>query len=179
MRGIEATLLEGERAVVRCHALLMREAEVPVPPRQQPPAPLCSAAAAEPWTFPFFTAEVGYHRSMELRRAAGSFGSGRMAVWFRLTCAVVEGEAPTPFQRLLAAADSGNGVSVALDLRHFTFVNPDLTVALLRRPRGEWFALDARTLAAGEGMGVAEARLWDEAGVVGRSVQTLLVEPRG
>jgi hypothetical protein len=99
-------------------------------------------------------------------------------VWFRLTCDIVEGRSPTPLQRLVAAADSGNGVSVALDLRHYTFVNPDLTVTLLRRPAGEWFALEASTLPSNEGLGIADTRYWDERGVLGRGVQTLLVEPR-
>jgi acyl-CoA thioesterase len=57
-------------------------------------------------------------------------------------------------------------------------VNADLTVTLLRRPAGEWFALDARTLAAGEGAGLADTRYWDERGVLGRGVQALVVEPR-
>jgi hypothetical protein len=115
---------------------------------------------------------------MELRRAAGTFGRGHMAVWFRLRCAVVEGEEPTALQRLAAAADSGNGVSVALDLRRYTFVNADLTIALLRRPVGEWFGLDARTVASGEGLALADTQYWDERGVLGRGVQSLLVEPR-
>ena len=119
----------------------------------------------------------GLPRSMEARRAAGDFGSGAMTVWFRMTRTVVAGEEPTPLQRLAAAADSGNGISVALDLRRYTFVNPDLTITLLRRPVGEWFALEARTLVASEGLGLADTRYWDERGVLGRGVQTLLVEP--
>ena len=162
---------------MRATALLIRHAEVPVA-GIAPPSPIRAVADAEPWQFPFFTDPVGYHTSMEGRRAAGEFGSGRMAVWFRMKCAVVAGEDPTPLQRLAAAADSGNGISVALDLKRYTFVNPDLTIALLRRPVGEWFALDARTLAGDEGLGLADTRYWDERGVLGRGVQTLLVEPR-
>lgn len=177
VRGLEATLSEGGRPAVRATALLMRQAAVPVGDVAAP-APIAGVAQAEPWQFPFFNDPVGYHTSMEGRRASGTFGSGRMAVWFRLKCAVVEGEEPSPLQRLAAAADSGNGISVALDLRRYTFVNPDLTIALLRRPVGEWFALDARTLAADEGLGLADTRYWDEGGVLGRGVQTLLVEPR-
>jgi hypothetical protein len=177
VRGLEATLLEEDRPAVRAAALLVRRAEVPVGPLAAP-APIPPLAEAEPWLFPFFNDAVGYHTSMEGRLAAGEFGSGRMAVWFRMSCAVVEGEEPSALQRLAAAADSGNGISVALDLRRYTFVNPDLTIALLRQPVGEWFALDARTLAAGEGLGLADTRYWDERGVLGRGVQTLLVEPR-
>jgi hypothetical protein len=177
VRGLEATLTEDGRPVVRATALLVRTADVAVG-AVAGPRPIPSAAEAEPWQFPFFSTPVGYHTSMEGRRAAGEFGRGHMAVWFRMTCAVVEGEEPTPLQRLAAAADSGNGISVALDLRRYTFVNPDLTITLLRRPAGEWFALDAHTFAAGEGLGLADTRYWDERGHLGRGVQTLLVEPR-
>ena len=177
VRGLEATLAGEGRPAVRATALLMRRAHVPVG-EIATPVLVPGAADAEPWQFPFFDRPLGYHTSMELRRAAGEFGSGHMAVWFRMKCSLVEGEEPTPLQRLAAAADSGNGISVALDLRRYTFVNPDLTIALLRRPVGEWFALDARTLAADEGLGLADTRYWDQRGVLGRGVQTLLVEPR-
>lgn len=177
VRGLEATLLNESRPAVRATALLMRRADVPVGEIALP-VPIPAVADAEPWQFPFFSDPVGYHTSMEGRRAAGEFGSGHMAVWFRMKCSVVAGEESTPLQRLAAAADSGNGISVALDLRRYTFVNPDLTIALLRQPVGEWFALDARTLAADEGVGLADTRYWDERGVLGRGVQTLLVEPR-
>ena len=177
VRGLEAALAEDGRPCVRATAVLVRGAEVAVGEIGAPPA-IRARADSEPWEFPFFEEPVGYHSSMELRRAAGEFGSGHMAVWFRLKCAVVEGEPPTPLQRLAAAADSGNGISVALDLRRYTFVNADLTITLLRRPVGEWFALDARMLAAGEGLGLADTRYWDERGVLGRGVQVLVVEPR-
>ena len=177
VRGLEATLAEAGRPCVRATALLVRGADVPVGDIAAPRA-IRPMADSEPWEFPFFEEPVGYHSSMELRRAAGEFGGGQMAVWFRLKCAVVEGEPPTSLQRLAAAADSGNGISVALDLRRYTFVNADLTITLLRRPVGEWFALEARTLAAGEGLGLSDTRYWDERGVLGRGVQALLVEPR-
>lgn len=177
VRGLEATLHDETRPCLRATALLVRHAEVPVEKLVQPPA-ITPAADAEPFQFPFFTEPVGYHTSMEGRRAAGTFGRGHMAVWFRLKCAVVDGEEPTPLQRLAAAADSGNGVSVALDLRRYTFVNADLTISLLRRPAGEWFALDARTIASDEGLALADTRYWDELGVLGRGAQSLLIEPR-
>jgi len=40
---------------------------------------------------------------------------------------LLPGEAPSPLVRVLAAADSGNGVSAALDYRRWLFVNADLT----------------------------------------------------
>jgi len=38
--------------------------------------------------------------------------------------------------------------------------------------------LDAATTGEAHGIGLARARLWDTTGLVGRSLQTLLLEPR-
>jgi hypothetical protein len=38
---------------------------------------------------------------------------------------LVPDEAPSPLGRVLVAADSGNGVSAALDYQRWRFVNPD------------------------------------------------------
>jgi len=51
-------------------------------------------------------------------------------------------------------------------------------VALEREPEGEWVCLDATTRTREEGIGLTEALLWDTRGVIGRGLQTLLVEPR-
>jgi len=64
-------------------------------------------------------------------------------------------------------------LAVAVDPARATFVNADLTIALHRLPVGEWTCLDAATT-----VGLTRARLWDTTGLVGRSLQTLLLEPR-
>jgi len=79
--------------------------------------------------------------------------------------------------RALVAADSGNGVSASLDYQQWRFINPDLTVYLLRYPAGEWVALEAATTAAA-GIGLADAALHDEQGPIGRSAQALFVDRR-
>jgi hypothetical protein len=91
---------------------------------------------------------------------------------------LIPGEQPSPLQRVLAAADSGNGVSAALDWRRFLFINVDLTVHLHRAPEGEWVCLEAVTLPESNGIGMADTRLHDERGPIGRAVQTLLVAER-
>ena len=91
---------------------------------------------------------------------------------------LIPGEQPSPLQRVLAAADSGNGVSAALDWRRFLFINVDLTVHLHRAPEGEWVCLEAVTLPESDGIGMADTRLHDERGPIGRAVQTLLVAER-
>jgi hypothetical protein len=66
-----------------------------------------------------------------------------------------------------------------VDATRATFVNGDLTIALHRPPIGEWTCLDAAATGERHGIGLARARLWDTTGLVGRSLQTLLIEPRG
>jgi hypothetical protein len=91
---------------------------------------------------------------------------------------VLAGEEPTGLQRVLAVADSGNGVSAVLPLDSWLFINPELTVHVLRRPEGEWICLDAATAIAPGGAGVARSTLSDESGPVAHGAQSLLVARR-
>ena len=59
---------------------------------------------------------------------------------------LVAGEEPSPLQRVLVAADSGNGVSATLDWDRYLFINVDLTVHLHRPLDGEWVCLDSITV---------------------------------
>jgi len=63
--------------------------------------------------------------------------------------------------------------------RRWTYVNPDLTVYFARRPKAGWLGLDIRSFAGDLGGGLSEARLRDETGVFGRSIQSLVVQERG
>jgi hypothetical protein len=121
--------------------------------------------------------EVGYHTAMEYSFIEGGFlEPGPATVWMRMQQPLVEGEEPTPLQRLLVVADVGNGVSAVLDWREYLFINTELTVHVLRPPEGEWIGVDAVTRV--DGVGLAETVLYDERGRVGRGAQTLLVRQR-
>jgi len=122
---------------------------------------------------------VGYHTAMEYRFVSGAFlEPGPATAWMRMHHPLVAGEEPSPLQRVLAAADSGNGVSTTLDWSRFLFINVDLTVHLHRPPAGEWVCLDAITIPERSGLGIADTALYDEAGPIGRAAQTLLVRER-
>lgn len=128
--------------------------------------------------FPFFEPQDNYAAAMELRFTRGRFGDGDVMAWLRMQVALLEGQAPSPVERVMVAADSGNGVSQRLSVREFTFVNPDLTVTLHRHPKGEWIGLGARTDLDQRGVGVADTRLYDVERPIGRGVQTLVVRRR-
>jgi Acyl-CoA thioesterase C-terminal domain/Acyl-CoA thioesterase N-terminal domain len=177
---VESALTDLEGAeLIRARGWRVRADELDFePPRgfpEPPPGPEQGEAK------PFFDTgqDVGYHTSMEYRFAQGSFAEpGPATCWLKLGVDLVDGEKPTPLQRLLAAADTGNGISAALDYRKFVFINVDLTVHIHRLPEGEWICLDALTLPEPTGIGIADTRLFDERGAIGRAVQTLLVAPR-
>ena len=134
--------------------------------------------ASEPRPFPFFPPGDSYARAMDVRFGRGDFGDGDVMAWLRMRVALVEGRETTALERVLVAADSGSGVSQRLSLDEYTFVNADLTVALHRPLVGEWVGLAARTELDGRGVGLADTRIHDVRGPVGRGLQSLVVRAR-
>jgi hypothetical protein len=171
-----ASLLAGDQEVARAQLLSMRRLDIGE--GAEPAIALPAPDACAPYAFTFFSSARGYHTAMELRSIRGTFGQGAFAAWFRMRIPLVAGETPSPLQRVLCAADSGNGISIALDVARFSVLNPDLTVALHRLPAGEWIAVDAITRISIEGVGTADSMLADACGPIGRGVQSLIVEPR-
>lgn len=165
------------KELARFTALLQREFDQPLPLAAAPQAPRTPAASA-PVAMPFASAQTSYADLVENRIAEGRIFDGACSAWFRLRHPLVAGETPSAYQRVAVAADSGNGVSAALDYRRYSFVNCDLTINLLRRPQGEWICLQARSTLACNGCGLAESALYDEAGLIGRATQSLAVRSR-
>jgi len=177
-----ARLIAEEKEVARFTALAQRENEVHVPeglPGHPLPVEAVGPQASPPAIFPFAGTHVGYSDFVEVRVARGEFFKGPCAVWFRLQHPLVAGEAPSAYQRVAVAADSGNGISAILDFRHHSFVNSDLTINLLRRPLGEWICLDAATHIGPDGCALAESRLFDEQGLIGRATQSVMIRKTG
>lgn len=171
----------GERKVIaRATLLRLRTADVAVPaglPEVVPPPPSSGTAGDPGWSD---DETVAFHNAgVEHAFVLGHFRRlGPATDWIRLKVPVVPDEAPSPFQRVVAAADFGNGVSSLMDPSRMSFVNPDLTVYVHRLPEGEWVCLEATTLAGGHGLGFAESALYDERGRIGRAVQSLLIDVR-
>jgi hypothetical protein len=177
---VSATLSdEGGEPLVRAQAWRLRAEVVDFEAPAGFPSPPPGPEQAEPGAFPDIGYDVGYHSAMEYRFVKGGFTElGPATVWMRMGLPLLPDERPTPLQRVLIAADSGNGVSVTLDWDRYLFINVDLSVHLHRMPAGEWVCLDAVTLPEPNGIGMADTRLFDERGAIGRGVQTLLVADR-
>jgi hypothetical protein len=121
----------------------------------------------------------GYLDAMQWRGIKGSFGEpGPATIWARQSVDLVEGEPPTPLQRICAVADSGNGASSLLPPTEWWFINTELTIHFQREPEGEWICLDAATTIGTDGIGTARSTLHDRTGQVAFGAQALMIRPR-
>ena len=173
---VEAVLSASGRDVARAQAwrvLRTSARSLDAKLEQPPPLPDESAELAQgEWV-------DGYLSAVEWRFARGQFTQGGpAAAWTRLRHSIVPDEPPSGLQRVLAVADSGNGISSELNLTKWHFINPELTVHLHREAVGEWICLDAKTDISTGGVGLATSVLADLDGPVGVGAQTLLVARR-
>jgi hypothetical protein len=170
-----AVVTAGDTEVAWARALRVRRSDLQVESDAAPPPPGPEGLA--PWSSGGFGTGYGM-QGVELRVAGGAIDEpGPATVWVRLKLPVLPGEAPTPFHRAAAAADFGNGFSWVLDWSSHVFVNPDLTINLVREPEGDWVAVESAT-AVGPGHGLADSALYDVRGAIGRSLQSLYIAPR-
>lgn len=183
VRSAEAALQNDDgRRLARASLVAIRERLEPldltdaVRPDDTPPAPPGPPAGGTWETYP----GLAYHRdAVDHAFVDGSFlAIGPSTDWIRLRVPVVEGEVPSPLQRVVAVADFGNGVSAAVPHASHTFINPDLVVALHRAPVGEVVGVEAVTRVEPTGIGLTETVLWDTRGRIGVATQTLVVDAR-
>lgn len=184
VQWVEATLKAGDAEVARATLLRIRTTTLPWPDhvaggdtRLPFGGPDHTTATRTSWAS---DEPPAYHNTAtEHRLVRGTWGDlGPVSDWIRLRHPLVEGEEPSPLQRVAAVADFGNGVSAALPYAAYRFINPDLTVTLHRLPATEWVCLDAATYPEPHGTGVAESVLFDERGRIGHATQTLVLEAR-
>jgi Thioesterase-like superfamily len=173
---VEVVARQDEAVVAAGRALRIRAAEIDIPDVRAatdrlfgpPESGVAMTAEGVPRAF--------HSEGAEVRFVEGSPDApGPATVWVRLCVPLVAGEQPSALQRAVAAAELATGVSSPLSFGDWLFINPDLTIHLSRLPVGEWVALESHT-SAEHGIGIAESRLWDEEGPIGRSVQSLLIE---
>ncbi|MCU1391700.1 MAG: hypothetical protein JWM34_128 [Ilumatobacteraceae bacterium] len=176
--GASLTVADGTE-VARARALRVRVDDIalgdftPEPPFSEP-------GVGQAQQTLFGGDQIAFHRdAVEMAFAEGSWiEPGPISLWCRLRVPVVAGEVPSGAQRAVSTADFSNGVSAELDPTRMVFINPDLTVHLLRPPVGEWIGMQARSHYGPFGAGLAEGALFDREGRCGRSVQSLFLSER-
>lgn len=119
----------------------------------------------------------GYFDAISWRPQQSAGHSGAVS-WFTPIAHIVDTDPTTALQRLAVVVDCANGVGAVLDPNQFVFMNTDTVVHLHRLPTGDDFALRARASVGPDGVGVTTAEVYDKAGFIGTSAQTLLVQRR-
>jgi hypothetical protein len=174
---IEASLWNGDQEVARTTALRIRRGAVEVPLTLEPQTQGLPESLAE-WSGSYRSGPAYHVLGVEIRTSSARDQKAPNWAWFRLKLPLVPDEEPSGLVRICAAADFPNGISYVVDPRKTSFVNPDLTVYVNRLPIGEWVMVDAKTWLERHGTGLAEGALYDAQGRIGRSMQSLFVEPR-
>lgn len=173
----EGALADEDGPVLLARAWRMRERDVGLSADREATMPgVAEATPAEFFDLPW---DEGYHTAFDLRTCRGDFKEpGDAAVWLRSRLDVTDDTPITPLQRVLVAADSGNGISARMDPAQWLFVNTDLNVHLREHPADEWVGLDARTRWGTDGIGLATSVIHGEQGEIGVGSQGLIVEPQ-
>jgi hypothetical protein len=172
--AVTVSLTAGGTPVARATAVGVRTADTALPPRlpRQPPVPPREEGwpLGDPSDTPSFNRDAT--ETVIVDDPANPFGG---TAWTRLRSPVTEGGAVSGPAAAVALADLTHGIGALLPPDLYRWTNLDLTVHLLRPPRGEWIALRARTLPGGLGRGIAESTLLDPDGAFGTAAQTLLI----
>lgn len=184
IQQVDARIEADGVAVARATALRMRvgkahpEAVIdlsePVPARTPNPADYHKLSDEKGMLF-----FPGFIKALEFLRSVPPQPGAAGVSWARMKVPFVAGEETTPFVRLALLCDFASGTGNALDFRHFTSINPDLSLHVRRLPRGEWIGIQARSHLEPDGIGQSHATLFDDEGAVARALVSLLVEPRG
>lgn len=185
---VQTSLTADGVEVARATALRIRIADTSDLPESEPFREvgidqLAPPEEAEPvdWQGRFGAADsrlLRFHNdAVEIRTFDDSFvlpGEGRS--WVRLRYPIIAGETVSPFGLVATIADLGNGNSQNLDPSLWLYINADITVSLERLPIGEWVGLKSVARQGEHGIGVADSLVFDRVGLLGRVLQSQVVE---
>ena len=178
-KTLQVRLLDGETEIGRCTALLTAQgSESPVDPHAKaagadasPESGTPPPALVQKWS--------RYFQNVSVRLIEGALEKpGPAAAWMRLDVPMVEGEANTPLLQAVQAADFSSGVSQIVDMREWTFVNPEISLYFFRPPEGDWILIRSRTRVGSNGAGLVTASLSDAQGPFAEVMQAMTFERR-
>lgn len=119
----------------------------------------------------------GFISSLDLRLLPDG-RPGHARAWVRTPIPLIDGVRVGAPASWIGLVDTANGVAVRVPPTELLFPNTDLTVHLIRPPRGEWLGLDTHVSFGPGGVGLTSSVLHDEDGPVGRAAQSLTLRRR-
>lgn len=170
-------LHDEERSYASAEGLHLAEGEIGVVTSHHVDVPDPDEAVPGPFPIAPTHGEVAFGDSLEVRYIPGlsQGGGGETFMWARSKVPLLEGERPSPFQAICPLADCGNGISWHEGTETMAFVNADLVISLHRPPDGDWFGSHTVSFWEPNGIGRADAELFDVSGPVGRALQNLVL----
>lgn len=178
-KTVQVRLMDGETEIGRCTALLTAQSgESPVDPFARPAVVDKTPEAGAPP--PAFAQKWSrYFQNVSVRLIEGALEKpGPAAAWMRLDAALVEGEPNTPLLQAVQAADFASGVAQIVDMRNWTFINPEISLYLFRPPEDQWILIRAATRVGANGAGLTTATLSDLKGPFAEVMQAMTFERR-
>lgn len=170
---VEATLLAGERALIRGTAWRLSVQDTAhVAGTFAEPMPRFED---EPELDPTELWPGGYIASLQMRGDRPEPGRGH--AWLSTPYALVDGEDVGPLAALVGLVDTANGIATRESPREWMFPNVDLTIHLFRQPVGRRLGLDTTVSFGPQGLGLTSSTLHDEQGPFGAAEQILTVRP--
>ena len=178
-KTLQVRLMDGEVEIGRCSALLTAQgSDTPVDPFAAPAAADPPPESGTPPPAPV-QRWSRYFQHVSVRLIEGALEKpGPAAAWMRLDVPMVQGEANTPLLQAVQAADFSSGVGQIVDMRQWSFVNPELSLYFFRAPEGEWILIRARTRVGERGAGLTTATLSDTRGPFAEVMQAMTFEKR-
>jgi len=162
----------GDMLTARGTGVRLRTAPSPATDEPPPPPPPLDAPS-------FLRPNAAMGAICEAKLLKGGLESpGPGSLWTRFDGDVVPDVPISPLVQTAMVADFGSGLSSFVDWREWTFANVDITLHLVRAPRPGWLKLDARTMSAGNGVGLVTSDLADDMGPFGQAHQTLFLDAR-
>lgn len=177
-KTLQVRLLDGDVEIGRCTALLtVQGEESPADPFSRDSGDAAPETGAPP---PAFAQKWSrYFQNVSVRLIEGALEKpGPAAAWMRLDVPMVEGEPNTPLLQAVQAADFASGVGQIVDMREWTFINPEISLYFFRPPEGEWILIRSRTRAGANGAGLTMASLSDRKGPFAEVLQAMTFERR-
>ncbi len=178
-KTMQVRLMDGETEIGRCTALLTAQGnESPADPFSKA---IAKDAAPETGSPPpaFAQKWSRYFQNVSVRLIEGALEKpGPAAAWMRLDAPLVQGETNTPLLQAVQAADFSSGVAQIVDMREWTFVNPEISLYFFRAPEDEWMLIRSRTRVGANGAGLTMATLSDRHGPFAEVMQAMTFERR-
>ncbi|MGI8335847.1 hypothetical protein ACRYCC_38370 [Actinomadura scrupuli] len=180
------TLLAGEVPVARAQCVAVRRTELDLPegvlghPDPFAGMPVPDLSRPRPGVGEYIGWEGFDSGAVSVRSMTSpDLAEKCTGLWIGLLVPVIAGEATPGIARVAAAADyASTATNVSLPFDRWSFMNAELSLHVSREPAGPWIGLVSTGVVQPSGCGVGMAALYDSAGHLGQSAQTLVVETR-